>query len=123
MNSNRYKSSMLGVTIGWIGIIVTTIIMLLVTCQPAQAQRAYEVQYESQATVKLYKVKYESQANYKYWIAPYISQAMCLDSKCLLHHWFYVKYPSQAELKIWWVKYPSQADYLVYEVKYPSQAH
>ena len=53
----QYKDSMRATAIGWIGIIVSVIMMLLLaTCQPATAQTVYEVQYESQANVKLYKV-------------------------------------------------------------------
>ena len=112
----QYKDSMRNVTIGWIGIIVTTIIMLLMTCQPAQAQTMYEVKYKSQANLLLYEVDYPSQAHIKYYVVQYKSQAK--ESK---NHWYWVDYPSQAKYKVWWVKYKSQADKLVYKVKYPSQ--
>ena len=112
----QYQDSMRMTVIGWIGIIITTIIMLLVTCQPATAQTMYEVEYENQADLLVYKVKYPSQADIRYYVVEYRSQAD--ESK---NHWYYVRYPSQAQYTIYWVKYPSQADSLVYEVEYPSQ--
>ena len=66
---------MLGVTIGWIGVIVTTIIMLLVQCGTANAQTMYEVEYKSQANLLIYEVNYPAQADIKYWVVEYKSQA------------------------------------------------
>ena len=113
----QYKDSMRNVAIGWIGIILTVAICLLLAhCNPATAQTVYEVKYESQADLKVFEVKYPSQADIKYFIVPYKSQAS--EQR---HHWYYVQYPSQAKLKIYWVRYESQADRKVYRVQYASQ--
>ena len=110
------QAAYIGSFIGWIGIIVTTIIMLMIGCQTATAQTMYEVKYESQADIKLYEVDYPAQADIKYFIVQYKSQA-----NEQRHHWYWCQYPSQAKYRVYWVKYRSQADKLVYKVKYPSQ--
>ena len=119
-NTDRqYEDSMRNTSIGWIGIIVSVIMVILMAhCQPATAQTVYEVQYKNQADVLVYEVDYPSQADIKYYVVQYKSQAN--EQK---HHWYYVQYPSQAQYTIYWVKYKSQADTLVYRVDYPSQTH
>ena len=116
MNEQRYRSNMLGVTVGWIGMIVTMIILLMGQCQTAQAQTMYEVQYKSQADLLVYEVEYPEQADIRYYQVKYKSQVN--EHK---NHWYWVQYESQADYTIYWVKYPTQADRLVYQVQYPTE--
>ena len=81
----QYETAAKSCFIGWVGIVVTTMIMLLVQCGTAVAQTMYEVQYESQADIKLYEVDYPSQADIKYFIVEYKSQVN--ESK---NHWYWV---------------------------------
>ena len=99
----QYRATARALGWTWIAMAVMVVTMLIGTCGTAQAQTMYEVQYESQADIKLYEVDYRSQAK---------------ESK---NHWYWVDYPSQAKYKVYWVRYRSQADRLVYKVKYPSQ--
>jgi len=115
-NARKYRNSMTACTIGWIGMIVTLMITLLTTCQPAMAQTMYEVKYRTQANMLLYETEHASQADMLYYVVDYRSRVN--ENK---HHWYWVKYASQAKYKVWWVKYASQADRKVYKVKYPSQ--
>ena len=115
-NDRKYRNSMISFTIGCVGMILTVIVMLIVGCQTAQAQTMFEVQYESQADIRLYEVGYPSQADMLYYEVEYRSQVN--EKK---NHWYWVKYTSQAKYRVWWAKYPSQADRKVYKVKYPSQ--
>ena len=75
MSNTRYRSNMLGVSVGWIGMILTVIVLLMGQCQTALAQTMYEVQYKNQADLLVYEVQYPEQADIRYWIAPYQSQA------------------------------------------------
>ena len=101
--------------VGWIGVIVTVLITLLIGTQ-CTAQTMYEVKYQTQADLLVYEVQYPEQADIRYWIAPYQSQAN--ETK---HHWYWVQYQSQADYTIYWVKYRSQADRLVHQVQYPTE--
>jgi len=111
----QYETAARSCFIGWIGIIAC-ILLQLVTCQTAPAQTMYEVQYESQADIKLYEVDYPSQADIKYYEVEYRSQA-----NEQRNHWYWTEYSSQAKYKVYWVRYKAQADKLVYRVRYPSQ--
>ena len=114
--TRKYRNSMISFTVGWIGIILTVIALLIVGCQTATAQTMFEVQYESQADIKLYEVDYPSQADMLYYEVEYRSQVN--EKK---NHWYWTNYISQAKYRVWWAKYPSQADRKVYKVRYPSQ--
>ena len=111
----QYETAARSCFIGWIGIIAC-ILLQLVTCQTAPAQTMYEVQYESQADIKLYEVAYPSQADIKYYEVEYRSQA-----NEQRNHWYWTEYSSQAKYRVYWVRYKAQADKLVYRVDYPSQ--
>ena len=101
--------------VGWIGVIVTVLITLLIGTQ-CTAQTMYEVKYKTQADVRLWKAKHRSQADFTYWIAPYRSQA-----NRQFNHWYIVDYPSQSEVKFIWVTHRSQATHVVWQEKYGSQ--
>ena len=117
MKTNKqYQDAMRSASIGWVGIIITIIIMLLMTCQPAQAQKVYITRYSSQADLLVWQTTYPSSADIKYYVVDYPSQVN--ESK---NHWYFVKYPSQADIKIFYVRYPSFADKIIMPVKYPSQ--
>lgn len=96
--------------------ILITCVVILFGILTTSAQLVYEVDYPSQADIKVYVVKYESQCDLKVFFVEYESQ---VDTDGL---WYYVKYPNQANLKIYFVEYESQADLKIYYVDYETQA-
>jgi len=100
-----------------IGAAIQLGLLCVVTVPAGTAGNIYEVDYESQADVKVAIVDYESQADLCVWVAEYESQARDHDEI-----WYYVKYESQADAKVFRVRYESQADVKVFFVKYESQA-
>lgn len=101
-------------TIMWKHIISLCIILML--SSTLNAQKVYNVDYESQADVKVYAVKYESQCDLTVYFVDYESQA---DEDGL---WYWVDYESQADVNLYFVDYESQADLKIYYVEYESQA-
>ena len=93
-NNRNYQYSITVTFWSWIGIIAC-ILLQLVTCQPAPAQTMYEVQYESEADIKLYEVAYSSQADIKYYVVDYKSQA-----NEQRNHWYWTDYPSEAKYRV-----------------------
>ena len=111
----QYEATSRTIGWAWMAAIVMIIIQLL-TCQTAPAQTMYEVQYKTQADVRLWKSKHRSQADFTYWIAPYRSQA-----NRQFNHWYIVDYPSQAQVRFIWVTHRSEATHVVWQEKYASQ--
>ncbi|MBI2841437.1 MAG: hypothetical protein HYX75_24230 [Acidobacteria bacterium] len=98
-------------------LVILTAVVLLATCPGALAIDVHEVQYASQADIKIFEVKYESQADLCVYVENYASTAG--DNEEL---WHYVDYAGQADTKIYKVKYQSRADLAVFLVKYRSRA-
>ena len=93
------------------------VMVLLVACNLASAQKVYSVTYDNQADVKVFVVKYENQADLKVFKVKYENQAGENDGK-----WFFTKYENQAKFKIYFVEYENQADLKVFFVEYENQA-
>ena len=81
------------------------------------SQKIFSAKYKSQADISVFVTDNVSQSDLKVFKVNYQSQA-----KGNKGFWYFVDYPSQADIKIFFVDYPSQADLKIYFVKYQSQA-
>lgn len=100
-------------------VFVCIAIFSIIMATSGKAQKIYSVPYESQANVKVYVTEYESQADLIVYKADYESRAKKNENKGI---WYFVDYPSRADVKIFFVDYPSRADLKIHFTKYESRA-
>jgi Family of unknown function (DUF6150) len=78
--------------------------------------KVYATAYPYQADVSVYQAQYSYQSDLKVFATKYDYQS----TSCGL--WNFVKYPYQANLKVYFTKYSYQANFSVYFTNYSYQA-
>lgn len=81
------------------------------------SQKVMEVKYISQSNVRVWVSPYESMADLKVYVTPYENSSLGNRG-----HWYFCRFLSQANCKIFFVKNQSQADLIIFYVKNPSEA-
>lgn len=96
---------------------ILTIIFLVCIHKISLSQRMKEVKHISESNLKVWVAPYESMADLKVYVTPHENSLLGNRG-----HWYFCRFLSQANCRIFFVKNQSQADLVIFYVKNSSEA-